>query len=317
MKLSVSITTYNHEKYIAQALESVLNQKTSFDFEIILGEDDSIDGTREICKKYASDHPDKIKLFLNDRKNVIYINGKPTGRWNFINNLKHAKGDYIALLEGDDYWTDPLKLQKQVDFLDSHPDCAISFHNVEVIYENHPEKNHLFHRSDIKKVHTLRDIIPCNFISTCSTVFRNRLFEDFPGWFYSIPMGDWPLHILNAQHGNACYINEIMAAYRVHEGGVWSTENRVLILKNTIDAAKIIDRYTNFQFKKIIGRSIAFWHLEAAQNLCENDFKGTLYHVFKGVITSPFNSMGIKIDLIALLCRVALKKIFGGFRTSP
>ena len=89
MKASVLITTYNHEKYIRQALDSVLMQKTDFDFEILIGEDDSKDLTREICKEYAEKYASKVRLFLNDRANVIYLNGKPTGRWNFINLLNH------------------------------------------------------------------------------------------------------------------------------------------------------------------------------------------------------------------------------------
>ena len=120
-KISVCITTYNHEKFISQALDSVLMQKTDFDFEVLVGEDDSPDNTRDIVKKYARRYPDKLRLFLNDRKNVIYINGRPTGRWNFINNIRHAKGEYIALLDGDDCWTDPNKLQVQVDFLENNP----------------------------------------------------------------------------------------------------------------------------------------------------------------------------------------------------
>src|SRR5690606_24131225 len=107
--------------------------QTTFPFEIILGEDESNDGTREICKQYAAQYPDKIKLFLRSRKDVIYINGNPTGRFNFIENLKACSGKYIALCEGDDYWTDPLKLQKQVDFLENNSDFALCFHMVEVL----------------------------------------------------------------------------------------------------------------------------------------------------------------------------------------
>jgi glycosyltransferase involved in cell wall biosynthesis len=107
--ISVNIVTYNHEPYIAQAIEGALMQKTNFPYEVLIGEDDSSDGTREICKEYAAKHPDKIRLFLNDRKNVIYINGQPTGRWNFINLLKNTKGKYVAFCEGDDYWHECVK----------------------------------------------------------------------------------------------------------------------------------------------------------------------------------------------------------------
>lgn len=133
--VSVCFLTYNHEKFVAQALDSVMMQEMDFDYEIILGEDESQDGTREICIEYARQYPDRIRLFLRSRKDVIYINGRPTSRFNFIENWKAARGKYVAMLEGDDYWTDPLKLQKQADYLDNNPDCTLSFHNALIFNE--------------------------------------------------------------------------------------------------------------------------------------------------------------------------------------
>lgn len=118
--VSVCVQTYNHEAFIKDCLNGILNQNTNFDFEILLGEDDSQDDTRNICEEYADKHPDKIRLFLHSRQNVINIGGKPTGRFNLLNNLNESKGKFIAICEGDDYWTDPDKLQKQLDFLESH-----------------------------------------------------------------------------------------------------------------------------------------------------------------------------------------------------
>src|SRR5690606_9059601 len=129
--------------------------QTTFPFEIILGEDESSDGTREICIQYAAKHPDKIKLFLRSRKDVIYINGNPTGRFNFIENLKACSGKYIALCEGDDYWTDPLKLQKQVDFLEAYVDHTICWTNYQILEDerlNIPKWNDKFKTSGIFEV---------------------------------------------------------------------------------------------------------------------------------------------------------------------
>jgi len=112
--ISVCVQTYNHSNYIRHCLNSILEQQTNFDFEILLGEDASTDGTREICIEYAEQYPDKIRLFLHHRENNIKIGDQPTGRFNFLYNLFSAKGKYIALCEGDDYWTDPFKLQKKV-----------------------------------------------------------------------------------------------------------------------------------------------------------------------------------------------------------
>ncbi|MBL4586794.1 MAG: glycosyltransferase family 2 protein [Flavobacteriales bacterium] len=126
--VSVSIETYNHVNYIKACLDSVLMQQTDFEFEIILGEDASTDGTREICIEYAERHPDKIRLFLHHRDNNISIGGKPSGRFNLLYNLSKVRGKYIARCEGDDYWTDPLKLQKQVDFLEADENCFMINH---------------------------------------------------------------------------------------------------------------------------------------------------------------------------------------------
>ena len=98
MKASVSLITYNQAAFIAQAIESVLEQQTTFDFELLIGEDDSSDGTRDIVRQYQARYPGRIRLFLNDRKNVVYVNGKPTGLWNFANNIRNTRGEYVALL---------------------------------------------------------------------------------------------------------------------------------------------------------------------------------------------------------------------------
>ena len=225
MKVSVAITTYNHEDYIAQALDSVLMQKNHFDYEIIVGEDDSDDKTRSIVKEYKRRYPDKIKLFLNDRKNVIFINGRPTGRWNFSNNLKNAKGRYIALLEGDDYWTDPLKLQQQVDFLDNNPDFSICFHNMRVIYED-CRRGSVVTNVNQKEITTIKDLAQKNYIYTASCMLRNGILEDLPEWWYKVLVGDWPLYLLYAQLGKIKRINQVMGVYRIHKGGIWGSRDR-------------------------------------------------------------------------------------------
>src|ERR1700739_2391661 len=111
--ISVCMITYNHEKYIAQAIESVLAQKTNFPVELVIGDDYSTDSTRKICLDYKKKHPDILKLRFPDKNMGMMPN--------FIANLKECDSRYIALLEGDDYWTDPYKLQKQFDFLEANP----------------------------------------------------------------------------------------------------------------------------------------------------------------------------------------------------
>ena len=230
MKLSVRLITYNHAPPSSPKLiEGVLMQKTNFDFEIVIGEDGSKDGTREIVQQYQAKYPDKIRLLLNDRKNVIYIDGKPTGRWNFMNTLRQCRGQYIALLAGDDYWTSPHKLQKQVDLLDKNPDCAFCFHDVETLHDDGTRTPgyELIHVR--KPWYELRGIFAGEFYPpTCSVVYRNGLFKDFPDWFTQVPFADFPLHVLNGEHGKIGFLDESLGVYRLHPGGIWSQGQRKL-----------------------------------------------------------------------------------------
>jgi glycosyltransferase involved in cell wall biosynthesis len=228
--VSVCVTTYNHRNFIAEALESVLNQKTNFDFELLVGEDDSSDGTREICQAYAKKCPEKIRLFLRSRKDVIYKNGKPTGRYNFSETIKAANGKYIALLEGDDFWSDENKLQKQVAVLESQPGIIMCHHwqNLAVmnaagkfeIKAGNKEGHGYFNQpvSDVSEIFRFR-MRP----QTRTLMFRN-IFKDtsFPLWFYRVQFGDLALSFILGMQGKFYFIDEEMAVYRVTPSGASS-----------------------------------------------------------------------------------------------
>ena len=280
MKVSVCITTFNHEMFIEQALDSVLMQEVDFDYEVIIGEDDSSDNTRNIVKAYKEKYPNKIRLFLNDRKNIIYIDGKPTGRWNFLNNLQNSRGQYIALLDGDDFWTSKHKLQKQVDFMEDHTECAICFHNA-LLLDNDENVGKTMLPDNFKKISSLEDLLHGNFIPTCSTLFRNHLFSEFPEWYLKIRMGDWPLHILNAQFGKIGYINEVMGCYRKHKGSNWSSKKLVdqYLLSNT--ACNYFKRlfHGNDRYLEIIDSTIKEYNTIIAQEYKNSgDYLKYIFH---------------------------------------
>ena len=171
-------------------------QQTDFPFEINLGEDESTDGTRETCIEYAQKYPDIINLFLNERKNVIYINGNPTGRWNFMNNIKNARGKYIALCPGDDYWTDDRKLQKQIDYLEANPEFSACFTAASTYYRG---SLGVFNRQ-LESIESadLDDILIGNPYCAATMVFRNKLWTDLPSWFFQMPGVFWPLAVLRS-----------------------------------------------------------------------------------------------------------------------
>ncbi|MCR5356780.1 MAG: glycosyltransferase, partial [Lachnospiraceae bacterium] len=132
IKLSVIFITYNHEKYVEKALRSVCEQETDFAYEVVVGEDCSTDSTREILKRVAAEYPDKVRLLFRE-KNF----GRPT--LNVYNTTMECRGEYLAYLEGDDYWTDKFKLKKQVDFLEEHPEYIACTHDCVMIDENGDE----------------------------------------------------------------------------------------------------------------------------------------------------------------------------------
>ncbi len=237
--VSVCVQTYQHVNYIKQCLDSILTQQTNFEFEILLGDDASIDGTRKICKAYAERYPDKIRLFLHHRENNIKIGGQPTGRFNFLYNLYSAQGKYIALCEGDDYWTDPLKLQKQVNFLEANEDFVVACHNAKIVDQDgvliQEKKLPDLHDDEIYSKTALKKGA---FLLTLSLVFRNlNFFKSYPEGMFKVLNGDTYLISLLGKHGKGYYMDNIQpAVYRVHSGGIWSMKknNSVFVWRNRL-----------------------------------------------------------------------------------
>ncbi len=230
MMLSVCMITYNHEKYIAQAIEGVLMQKTKFAFELIIGEDNSTDKTREICINFRNNNSDKINLTLND-SNLGMI-------CNFIETYKKCKGKYIAFCEGDDYWTDLFKLQKQVDFLEANPEFTLSFHSVSCINEN-GKTTRVLPENLSKSILSIADLALGNFIPTVSCIHRNGPINSFPEFVFNAPAIDYIFHLLNTKNGRIGYINSNMGVYREHNGGVWSSLSENIKNERLIDGVLV------------------------------------------------------------------------------
>lgn len=216
--VSVFMITYNHEGYIAQALDSILMQKTNFKYEIVIGEDCSTDATRKIILKYAKKHPGIFQLLLHKTN----IGMMP----NIIATLKACGGKYIALCEGDDYWTDPLKLQKQVDFLEGAVGYSGCFHDCKIVVDQEKEGYLRVGIRVIEKNVTLISLINENNIATASIVFKNFL-QDIPNYWSKTIKGDYAIMIAVAEQGLIKYLPEVMSVYRVHEGGIWSSKSQI------------------------------------------------------------------------------------------
>jgi glycosyltransferase involved in cell wall biosynthesis len=213
IKVTIITLAYNQEDYIRQTLDGILMQQADFDFEILIHDDASGDSTPTIINEYQEKHPGIIKP-IYEKENKFQKND-----FSFVNKmLNQAKGEYIALCEGDDYWTDPLKLQKQVRFMEKHRDYALCFHPVRVFFENGEKADSIYPES--KPILTVQELLKRNFIQTNSVLYRRQEYKNMAA---NIIPGDWYLHLYHAQFGGIGYIDEVMSAYRRHEGGQWWT----------------------------------------------------------------------------------------------
>jgi glycosyltransferase involved in cell wall biosynthesis len=243
--VSVCVQTYQHNKYIKRCLNSILEQKTNFDFEVLLGEDHSNDGTREICEDYAQRFPKKIRLFLHSRKNNIKVLGQASANFNVLYNLYSARGKYIAVCEGDDYWSDPLKLQKQYDFMFFNPEYSICYHDYKII-------NSQNHEIQSDKAFPLKQDLETNELlfpwchPATLTVFFQNIFKNIPIETTLVINLDLFIYTLLGQIGPGKFLDQIKPAfYRVHQQGIWSEmrlESKILSKINTYQ--KISTFYT-------------------------------------------------------------------------
>lgn len=252
-KISVMVITYNHEKYIAQTLESILMQETEYSYEICVIEDCSTDRTREIVMQYVDKYPTIVKPYFN-KVNLGY---KVTQK-NFYQGYYRLTGDYMAMLEGDDYWTSPHKLQKQVSFLEANPDYVGCSHNTIKTYEDGSKEPHRFiYYPDTVSDHTLESfILMTSYFHTTTLLFRN-VFRNAPMRQFR---NKWSCEIFiaiaHAQFGKVRYFNDDMAVYRAHTGGRFSN---MTILKGwffNIGGLRRYNQWLGYRYLKPFSRSI-------------------------------------------------------------
>lgn len=250
MLLSVMTITYNHEPYIGQAIESFLAQKTTFDVEIVIGEDRSTDNTLQICLDYQKKYPGKIRVLSRDNNIGMMAN--------MIDTFSQCKGKYIAVCEGDDYWTDPYKLQKQVDFLEKNEEYAICCHNVLCLSGNKKKKDNQWDAPDSSDISYL--LMKGNFIPTLSAVYRNHIeILPFLKKMEKSPFGDYVLHIAASLNGKIKFLKEVMAIYRVHEQGVWTQLGKEKGLLKTLSMIELLHKNMNEDQQELLRIQFIGW----------------------------------------------------------
>lgn len=254
--VSICCLTYNHEAYIRECLESFLMQKTDFDFEILIHDDASSDNTANIIKEYEERYPKLVKP-IYQTENQFSKGNKPSFKFNF----PRARGKYIAMCEGDDYWTDPLKLQKQVDFLEKNQNYMACFTNAKIISEITGEERSYLEFEE-NKSYSIEAIIQKGggLFPTASLMFRNEI--DYPDFSSQFKSGDRLLSLLLAEKGDFFLLNEVTCVYRRHEGGVFSSikKDKQKRLDIDFDNIKLLQRvnvHFDYRYNKLFKREIS------------------------------------------------------------
>ena len=286
--VSVSIITYNQRDLIGRAIDSVLAQRVNFDYEIIIGDDCSDDGTQDILREYQRRHPDKIQLILHPRR----YQGEILGRTNNTTNLLNCRGKYTAMLDGDDYWIDPDKLQRQYDLMEARPELSMCLHDAKCEYAPgyvddqvqfrlmsdflpHPVKTGTYSHEELASRKVIQPFIGSLF-------YRSAFLDQFPDWFYDVVAADFALLLILSRQGPVYYEATPSAVYYLNDKGFQQTQrHRQEIIMNTL---RDIDTYRH-HFPATLkskmptrGKARLYWQL-SQQDRRMNDIPRAVYHL--------------------------------------
>lgn len=220
---SINCVTFNHVNYIRKALDSFLMQKTDFAFEILVHDDASTDGTGEIIREYAEKYPDQVRPLIQTENQYSQGIDNISGAFNF----PRARGKYIFMCDGDDYFLSPDKLQRQVDYMEAHPDCALCIHSARIDLVGKALTEGQMRPYRQSRVIPPEEIIDkSSGYAMSSMAFPARLVKILPDYYVDCPVGDTPLQLMAAAEGYGYYMDEPMSAYRVGVAGSWTVEGQ-------------------------------------------------------------------------------------------
>lgn len=257
--ISIFCTAYNQEKYISDAIESFLMQKTSYPFEVLIHDDASTDNTAKIIKRYENENPKIIKA-IYQTENQYSTGGHIYSRFLY----PRAKGKYIALCEGDDYWTDRFKLQKQAEYLESHPQCSLCTHAARKVTRNKKLVGYV-RPSKSDKIFTTEEVIVGGggLFATNSMFYPKKLVQELPAFHYNAPVGDYPLTIYLSLQGEVYYMDQYMSDYRVMVENSWTSRTQTDKLKIAEHNEKIagmleeFNLYTDYKYAPAISQFLS------------------------------------------------------------
>jgi glycosyltransferase involved in cell wall biosynthesis len=248
--VSVKVPAYNQERYLEACLEGILAQRTSFPFEVVIGEDGSTDGTRAIVESYAQAHPGLIRVITS---------GENLGPARNLARIRAAcRGTYEAMCEGDDLWIHPRKLQRQVEFLEARPDHVFCFHDTLFYREDKGARPKYYCPPDLPETPTVADVLrrPA-FIATSSIVARRTFLDTLPPWRTEVLCGDLVVRLWGPHAGRIGYLKDIMALRRRHAGGISMRSGRRRMAEEAIKAYGLFDEATHRQYHPLVRARIA------------------------------------------------------------
>jgi glycosyltransferase involved in cell wall biosynthesis len=266
VKVTVLIVTFNHVNFVTAAIDSALGQKASFPIEIIVSEDASDDGTSALVERIVGENRKTMRLLPsknNLRSNEVVARG-----------IRAAKGQYIALLDGDDYWTSTDKIQRQADFLDANSSCAAVFLNARVaVGDTVTDRSWTPH--DQVSVAGIRDIWLGNPYPTCGSMMRTDAIRRIPNWYASLfPITDWPLYILSAERGDLAFIDEDAGVYRLHSNGAFSSLSSMAKLESVEKFYQRMNAALGFRYDRMArGAASRFFFDWAKEYQQQGDYK--------------------------------------------
>lgn len=235
IKISVVVVTYNQEHCIDRALTGVMAQRGDFDIEVVVANDASTDSTLSHIRKWQEEFPESIKV-INHEKNVGF-------QKNYLSAVKAATGKYLCMCDADDYWIDRHKLQRQMAYMESHPECAVVFHRIVNVYEQTGVKT--LSNGGQKTDSDMVDLSRRNFITNLSVMYRRELVpaESLPEWLGEVSLPDYAYHMLYAAHGKIHYIPRPMGVYSKNAVGAWSLSGRVRQYEMALDVRRRLMDY--------------------------------------------------------------------------
>jgi glycosyltransferase involved in cell wall biosynthesis len=247
------MTVYNQEKYVGEAIEGVIRQQTSFPFELIVADDCSTDGTREICEQYAAEHPDVVRYTRRERNLGMMAN--------FCRTLEECDGDYIAICEGDDYWIDVNKLQLQFDFLETHEDFSMACHNHYQLRGTELVESYSELKDDFRSLTTTDYMLDPHFQTASYFLRRSAMPKPFPEWYSNVLAGDHFLVLLLSLKGKIGFFNRRMSVFRVFATSMTGSRGPLSIKENFVEHLRLFDIDTKGEFSETIRKVIRRWDL--------------------------------------------------------